>query len=99
MRSLLAACLGLSFVACATSGSQGGALKNKSNTPTLSSNAGGPNAKGKYVCEFEEDTGSHLRSKVCRYVDEESEQRARTQDDVRNWQRGQGAAGAPGGGG
>lgn len=98
MRSLLAACLGLSLVACATPGPQGGALKNKSSTPTLSSNAGGPNAKGKYVCEYEEDTGSHLRNKVCRYVDEESDERGRTQDEFRNWQRNGGVPGAPGGG-
>ena len=90
MRSLFAVCLGLSFAGCATtgsSGSQGGALKNKSNTPTLSSNAGGPNAKGKYVCEYEEDTGTHLRNKVCRYVDSDDDTRGQTQDAIREWQR------------
>ncbi|HEY2031123.1 MAG TPA: hypothetical protein VGH20_18130 [Myxococcales bacterium] len=87
MRSLFAVCLGLSFVGCATGGSQSTSLKNKSGTPTLASNAGGPNAKGKYVCEFEEDTGSHLRNKVCRYVDSDTEARMHIQDEVRNLDR------------
>ncbi|HEY2031124.1 MAG TPA: hypothetical protein VGH20_18135 [Myxococcales bacterium] len=87
MRSLFAVCLGLSFAGCATASSQGTSLKNKSGTPTLSSNAGGPNAKGKYVCEFEEDTGSHLRNKVCRYVDSDTEARMHIQDEVRNLDR------------
>jgi hypothetical protein len=38
--------------------------------PTLASNAGGPDAKGKYVCEYEEPVGTHVPKKVCRYVDE-----------------------------
>lgn len=87
MRSLFAVCLGLSFAGCATAGSQGsqgGALKNKSGTPSLQSNAGGPDAKGKYVCEYEEDTGTHLRNKVCRYVDSDTEARMHIQDEVRN---------------
>jgi hypothetical protein len=54
--------------------------------PTLASNAGGPNAKGKYTCEYEEDTGSHLRQKVCRYIDSDNDARGQTQDAVREWQ-------------
>jgi hypothetical protein len=88
MRSLFVACIGLSFIACASGGPQGtsgGALKNTSK-PTLASNAGGPNAQGKYVCEFEEDTGTHLRNKVCRYVDSETEARMHIQDEMRHLQ-------------
>jgi hypothetical protein len=51
-------------------------------TPPLASNAGGPNAKGKFVCEYEDSVGTHFSQKVCRYRDEDEEQRARqsTQD-------------------
>ncbi|HEX4384626.1 MAG TPA: hypothetical protein VH083_16805 [Myxococcales bacterium] len=51
--------------------------------PTLASNAGGPTAKGKYTCTFEEDVGSHFRQKVCRYVDDQTDARAQQQDDIR----------------
>jgi len=86
MRSLFALCLGLSFVGCAATGPQSTTLKNKSSTPTLASNAGGPDAKGKYVCEYEEDTGSHLRNKVCRYVDGDAAARAQIQNEIINFQ-------------
>jgi hypothetical protein len=83
MRILFGATIALSMMACANarpvSDSSG---KSK---PTLASNAGGPNAKGKYVCEYEEDTGSHLRQKVCRYVDSNNDARGQTQDQFRQW--------------
>ena len=97
MRSLFAVCLGLSFVGCAGGGPQGGTLKNKSSAPTLSSNAGGPDAKGKYVCEFEEDTGSHLRNKVCRYVDGDAAARGTIQNEIINFEARDNPVSRPGG--
>ena len=75
MRSILLASVALSLVACAgttASGTSSGKQLNDTRKPTLQSNAGGPNARGKYVCEYEEDTGTHLRNKVCRYIDDEN---------------------------
>jgi hypothetical protein len=83
MRNLLAATLALSLLACANA--KPVANSSAKSKPTLASNAGGPNAKGKYTCEYEEDTGSHLRQKVCRYVDSENDARGQTQDQFRQW--------------
>ena len=82
MRVPLAAAAVLSFVACAspTAASKDGSGKSKQQ---LASNAGGPNAKGKYTCTFEEDVGSHFRQKVCRYIDDQNDARGRQQDDIR----------------
>jgi hypothetical protein len=83
MRFPLAATLALSLIACASSNSTV-AKKKADPKESLASNAGGPNAKGKYVCTYDEDTGSHMRQKICRYVDEDtSNNRSRAQDDIR----------------
>jgi hypothetical protein len=81
MRFALAAMSVLSIVACAApapSAKGAGAKKTE-----LASNAGGPNAKGKYVCTYEEDVGSHMRQKICRYIDDQGDARGRQQDDMR----------------
>jgi hypothetical protein len=83
MRIFLGAALALSMMACANARPDSSGRS----TPTLASNAGGPNATGKYTCEYQEDTGSHLRQKVCRYVDSDSDMRGKTQDMFREWQR------------
>jgi hypothetical protein len=85
MRSFLGAAIALSLMACANArpvNDSSGRSK-----PTLASNAGGPDAKGKYICDYEEDTGSHLRQKVCRYRDSDNDHRLQTQDQFREWQR------------
>ena len=74
MRFSLTAALAFSLIACAASRPKQDATatasaSGKAAKPTLASNAGGPNAQGKYICEYEEDTGSHMRQKVCRYQD------------------------------
>jgi hypothetical protein len=63
--------------------------------PSLASNAGGPNAKGKYVCSYEEPIGSHVPVKVCRYqdADDNNEERNRVQDSLRGPQSAHGAKG------
>jgi hypothetical protein len=90
MRFSLVAVLTLSMMACASTHT---ASKDSSGkpTPSLASNAGGPAAKGKYICDYEEDTGSHRRTKICRYVDDtEGSQNARekTQDQWRYFNQG-----------
>jgi hypothetical protein len=87
MRIFFGAAIALSMMACANARPvSDSSVKSK---PTLASNAGGPNAKGKYTCEYEEDTGSHLRQKVCRYVDSDNDARLQTQDMFRSWTSGQ----------
>ena len=83
MRFPMAVTLALSLVACASSRSSQ-ANKDSGTKETLQSNAGGPNAKGKYTCTYEEDTGSHHRTKICRYVEDTAEARERTQQDIRD---------------
>ena len=82
MRFALAAVSVVSMIACAAPSAEtkDGGGKSK---PTLASNAGGPTAKGKYICSYEEDVGSHLRQKVCRYLDDQGDARGRQQDDLR----------------
>jgi hypothetical protein len=90
MRFSLVAVLALSLMACASTHTAGNDSSGKAK-PTLASNAGGPAAKGKYICDYEEDTGSHRRSKICRYVDDtEGSQNARekTQDQWRYFNQG-----------
>jgi|SRR5476649_308479 hypothetical protein len=82
MRFPLAAVLVFSLIACASTRAANNAEKSK---PTLASNAGGPAAKGKYTCDYEEDTGSHLRQKVCRYIDSDTDTIHQTQDDWRDF--------------
>jgi hypothetical protein len=84
MRFSLVATLALSLMACASSNTSA-AKKKADPKETLASNAGGPAAKGKYVCTYDEDTGSHLRQKTCRYVDDDAANntRNRAQDDIR----------------
>jgi hypothetical protein len=84
MRFPLIATVIVSFIACASSKPKATPLADARNhQPTLQSNANGPNARGKYVCDFEEDTGSHLRQKVCRYIDNDNDARGQTQDWIR----------------
>jgi hypothetical protein len=92
MRFTLAATLALSLIACAGPNATSASSTAGKSQPTLASNAGGPKAKGKYTCEYEEDTGSHLRNKVCRYIDSDSDARGRLQDDIREFQQHQFAA-------
>jgi hypothetical protein len=80
MRLVSSALLGLALAGCASNRAAPAADKSK---PTLASNAGGPAAKGKYTCTYEEDVGSHLRQKVCRYVDDRTDARGQQQDDIR----------------
>jgi hypothetical protein len=102
MRLRLVAPIALALFACAsarpTADTTNVADGRNAARPTLASNAGGPNARGKYTCDYEEDTGSHLRQKVCRYVDSENDARGQVQDAVREWQA-HPIAGAPGSGG
>jgi hypothetical protein len=84
MRFSMAVTLAVSLFACASTSSSKATSTDKAKTPTLSSNAGGPAAKGKYTCSYEEDTGSHMRQKICRYVDESTEARDRVQQDMRD---------------
>lgn len=89
MRLSILAVAAFTLIACAST--QSASTKDKSAKPTLASNAGGPAAKGKYVCSYDEDTGSHMRNKVCRYIDDTAgSQRARqeTQDNFRRWEMG-----------
>ncbi|HEX4384627.1 MAG TPA: hypothetical protein VH083_16810 [Myxococcales bacterium] len=85
MRFPLVATLALSLIACASSNTSAAKKKSADPKETLASNAGGPAAKGKYVCTYDEDTGSHMRTKTCRYVDEDnaSGNRHQAQDDMR----------------
>jgi len=91
MRFPLAATLALSLIACASSRPMQDATATTDSSgkskPNLASNAGGPNAKGKYTCDYEEDTGSHLRQKICRYVDSDNDARGRVQDDIREFEQ------------
>ena len=80
MRLVSSAVLGLALAGCASHRAAPAADKSK---PTLASNAGGPPARGKYTCTYEEDVGSHFRQKVCRYVDDQSDARRQQQDDIR----------------
>jgi hypothetical protein len=84
MRFPMAVTLAFSLIACASTSSSKANNTAKAKDGTLSSNAGGPNAKGKYTCSYEEDTGSHMRQKICRYVDESTEARDRAQQDMRD---------------
>jgi hypothetical protein len=86
MRFPLVATLALSLFACTSSRpAQKSAAASADVKPTLNSNAGGPAAKGKYICDYEEDTGSHRRTKICRYVDDtDGSQNARSQTQD-NW--------------
>jgi hypothetical protein len=83
MRFLNVTTAALCLFACATPRK---ANKDKAK-PTLASNAGGPNAKGKYVCTYDEDTGSHLRNKVCRYIDDTAGSLRAREDTQENWRR------------
>jgi hypothetical protein len=85
MRFPLVATLALSLIACASSNTTVAKKKTADPKETLASNAGGPAAKGKYVCTYDEDTGSHMRQKTCRYVDEDTNNanRRQQQDDMR----------------
>jgi hypothetical protein len=94
MRFPMAVTLAFSLLACASTTSS---KTDKAKDPTLASNAGGPNAKGKYTCTYEEDTGSHMRQKICRYVEDSSVARDRTQQDMRDLsQQGMGNMGTSG---
>jgi hypothetical protein len=88
MRFKMVVMLGVPLIACASSRArpaQTTAVASSESKPTLKSNAGGPAAKGKYICDYEEDTGSHMRQKVCRYVeDTEGSQNSRNQTQD-NW--------------
>ncbi len=87
MRLPIIAAAAFSVFACASTR----ATSTDKSKPTLASNAGGPAAKGKYTCTFEEDTGSHMRNKVCRYIDDtDGSIRARneTQDHWRRFNEG-----------
>jgi hypothetical protein len=85
MRNFLRAAVALSLMACANARPVNDSWGRSK--PTLASNAGGPNATGRYTCDYEEDTGSHLRQKVCRYIDSDHDARGQTQDMFREWQR------------
>jgi hypothetical protein len=82
MRSALAAVAVLSLIACAGAKPAGTDGPGKAKQP-LASNASGPAPKGKYICTFEEDVGSHFRQKICRYIDDSNDARGRQQDDIR----------------
>jgi hypothetical protein len=89
MRFPVVATLALSLIACASSRpAQTSSTATDKDKPPLASNAGGPAAKGKYICDYEEDTGSHRRTKICRYVDDTDgsrNARAQTQDNWREF--------------
>jgi hypothetical protein len=84
MRFSLVAVLALSLMACAGTHTASNDSSGKAK-PTLASNADGPAAKGKYFCDYEENTGSHRRQKICRYIDSDTDTIHQTQDDWRDF--------------
>jgi hypothetical protein len=85
MRFALVFVASLAFACAGSKAAKPDATKPPGAGPTLASNAGGPDAKGKYVCAYEEKLGSHVPVKVCRYQDENSydDTRDRLQDSLR----------------
>jgi hypothetical protein len=84
MRFSIAATLAFSLIACAST--QTASNRAVKPGPMLASNAGGPEAKGKYTCDYEAETGSHRRQKICRYVDSDTDTIHATQDGMREFQ-------------
>lgn len=52
-------------------------------TVKLSAETKGPKPEGKILCRLERPTGSNIPERVCRYVDQNDSDSARTQDMMR----------------